>query len=429
MLRITKTGASQWMLRPENGALPQDGGKGVRMKKITVLMVGIGGYAQLYLDELLYQPKAEGFEIVGAVDPFPERSSLYEELKKRGIPVYASVEEFYEQHSAQLAIVVTPIHLHAKQSIYCMEHGSDVLCEKPLCAVPEEAERMMEARERTGRRLAVGYQWCHCEGILRLKQDVLNGVYGKIRRIRTIVLYPRDLAYYGRSYWPGKRQLPTGEWVLDSVASNATAHYLQNMLFLTGSRMDRSARPASMEAEVYRANPIEMFDTCAMRMRTDNDVELVYLVSHAVPMDALRQAQFVLEGELGTAAVSYEGEKQSLTGTLKDGTVIEYKAPDAEPVRKLYAMQEAILEDKPLPCVPETAMAHVECIYRLAESFPETPVFPEEYIEFNEEARQYTCRDLEKQLDQCWQDGKLPSEEGFGWAYRPHEIVFGTEEA
>ena len=220
---------------------PQEGGNEHKMKKVTLLMVGTGGYAGVYLKTLLHTPVGEQFEIAGAVDPYAGGSEYGRELMGKGVPVFDTVEEFYREHTARLAIIVTPIYLHARQAVTCMEHGSDVLCEKPMCASLQDAEDMIAVRSRTGRRLGIGFQWSFSEGIQAVKRDILDGVYGKVRRIRTIVCFPRDLEYFRRGTgWAGKRRLENGEPVLDSVASNAAAHYLHNMLFLTGEQPDRS---------------------------------------------------------------------------------------------------------------------------------------------------------------------------------------------
>ncbi len=349
------------------------------MQKITVLMIGTGGYAAVYLRELLHSPRAEQFQVTGAVDPYAAMSEYGRELSDLGVPIYDTVEEFYQAQAAELAIIATPIYLHAYQAQYCMEHGGHVLCEKPICATLEDAKAMMATRDKTGLKLAIGFQWSFSEAILKLKQDILSGLYGNIRQIRTIVYFPRNLDYYHRGTgWAGKRRLDTGEWLLDSVASNATAHYLHNMLFLTGDKIDRSAEPKTMEAEVYRANSIEMFDTCALRIRTVKEVELLFYATHAVPMEQGRMPEFVLEGENGTVTLGYENGQEIMAGCLKDGRNISYGKPDADELRKLYCMGEAIRENTPLPCVPETALPHLKCICALAESFPETPEFPAE---------------------------------------------------
>ena len=87
-------------------------------------MVGIGGFAEVYLRELLHNPRWKQLQIVGAVDPYAERSRFSRELSDRKVPIYQTVEEFYEKQKAELAIIVTPIYLHARQAEYCMEHGS-----------------------------------------------------------------------------------------------------------------------------------------------------------------------------------------------------------------------------------------------------------------------------------------------------------------
>lgn len=391
--------------------------------KISVLMVGTGGYANLYVKELLHGAGAGLFEIVGAVDPYADQSESGRELMCRGVPVYCTVEDFYKERTAQLAFIVTPIYLHAHQAQYCMERGSDVLCEKPICATLKDAKAMMEVRDRTGRRLAIGFQWSFSKSMIRLKQDIINGLYGKICRFRTIVYFPRNLNYYHRGTgWAGKRRLESGEWLLDSVASNAAAHYLHNMLFLTGNEIDQSAEPIQIEAEVYRANPIEMFDTCALRIRMADDAELLFYATHAVPQNQEREPEFIIEGEQGTVTLRYEEGKEIMTGHLTDGRSISYGAPSENNMYKLSCMAEAIWENASLPCIPETALPHLKCICALAESFPETSSFSDEFIHYDENACQYICEGLGEGLNQCWERGSLPYEEGIRWAQEPHVI-------
>lgn len=391
------------------------------MQPISLLMVGVGGYAGVYLKELFQNPRGSRFTVVGAVDPYASASPWYAELQARNIPIYDTVEAFYAEHTAQMAIVVTPIYLHAQQAEYCMAHGSDVLCEKPLCASLADAAAMIAARDRTGRKLAVGFQWSFSAAILALKQDILAGRFGKLRRLRTIVFFPRNLDYYHRgSGWAGKRYAKNGAPLLDSVTANATAHYLHNLLFLTGPQLDRAAQPAEFSAEIYRANPIEMFDTCAMRVRTPDGAELLYYATHAVPMNECYGPIFTVEGEAGTAAMGYDANgRETLTADFADGTHKDYGEPDADNIRKLHVFADAVANNAPLPCVAETALPHLELICALAQLYPETPVFPQADVAFSEEAKQYTVRGLGDALKRCYAEGKLPHELGLSWAQPP----------
>jgi hypothetical protein len=54
----------------------------------------------------------------------------------------------------------------------------------------------------------------------------MKGMLGRPKRLKTLVLWPRDFAYYNRNDWAGKKTDQNGRPVLDSVAHNATSHFL-----------------------------------------------------------------------------------------------------------------------------------------------------------------------------------------------------------
>ena len=148
------------------------------MEKVKILSVGIGGYAQGYLDALLKEENPN-FEIVGMVDVAPQNSAVYPRLVERGVKLYASMEAFYEEQTADLAIIVTPIHFHTTQILYALYHGSNVMCEKPLSGVSADEEILVKAMKETGKFVMIGYQWSHSDAILALKEDISAGVFGK----------------------------------------------------------------------------------------------------------------------------------------------------------------------------------------------------------------------------------------------------------
>ena len=376
---------------------------------VRLVMVGVGGYALTYLKKLLDPQCDLPVKLVGGVDPFAKNSPVYNELVAAGVPLYDTVEDFYREQEADLAIIATPIQLHAGQSIYCMEHGSDVLCEKPVCAVIDDVQRMIEARDRTGKRLAIGYQWSYSAAVQRLKQDVLSGRYGRPLRMKTIVLWPRDREYYRRgSGWAAHKKNARGEWILDSVAANATAHYLHNMLYVAGNQVDRSARVEKIKVETYRANQIEMFDTCAMRLRTAENTEMLYLVAHSIARSGARNPEFIYEFEKGT--VSCKADEHMMRGVLSDGTQLLYGDPNADQTRKMAWMIATMQEKTPVLCGPEAASEHTKCINKIEELIPETPFFPAEKIK--EDGELVYCEGLDAVLGRCYAEEKLPSELG-----------------
>ena len=119
------------------------------MKTVRILCVGIGGYANVGIGALL-EHYGEGYEIAGLVDPFPDGCRYLDALKAKGIPLYGSMEDFYREKSADLAILTTPIHLHTRGILLALSHGTNVLCEKPLSGDPDDAALINAAAEKAG---------------------------------------------------------------------------------------------------------------------------------------------------------------------------------------------------------------------------------------------------------------------------------------
>ena len=386
-------------------------------RNMDVVLVGIGGYGMLYVREMLSRAHLEGATLAGVVDPNPGACSRLEEIEARGIPVYDTLEAFYARHTADLAVISAPIQFHAALTEQALAYESHVLCEKPVAANLENVQRMIRARDAAGKLVSIGYQWSFSEAILALKQDILAGRFGHPRRMKTIVLWPRDWKYYSRG-WAGKKYDAAGQPVMDSVAANATAHYLHNLLYLLGDSLSHSAVPAMLEAEVYRANAIENYDTAAFRMRVGNDVTLLYLVSHAITPEAARDPEFELEFE--QALITYKAEQGAGAGhvraRLKSGETIDYGNPFAQEGRKLWLTLQAIRHGGVIPCGIEAAASHTACMDVVHGMFLDVPVFPEDWVVRDAERGITFVKGLAGQLNDCYEHWRLPSQNGAPWA-------------
>lgn len=324
--------------------------------QVSIVLVGIGGYANSYVNALLNQRGESDWCLVGVVDPLAEKAPRYAELKAMGLPFYDSLEMFYASgETADLAIICSPIQYHCQQACWAMKHGSHVLCEKPAAAVIDDALEMQFVSFKTHCFCAIGYQWSYSPQILALKKDILSKRYGAATRMRSLALWARNDAYYHRNNWAGAQKSADGEWILDSPVNNATAHYLHNMLFVLGSSLNRAARPITVQAELYRANPITNYDTAALRVFTEDYVELLFYTAHPVPL--VRGPEFIFEFERGV--VTYSSRTRRLTGRLNTGEVIEYGNPVQDVSCKLAAAIQAAKGDRSaIVCDINAAMMH-----------------------------------------------------------------------
>lgn len=388
-------------------------------KCISILLVGIGGYGQGYVEEILKYEGEKIFEVVGVVDPFPQNCKYIEKIKELNIPIYSTIEEFYAVSKADLAVISSPIQYHCSQVCTALANGSNVLCEKPISATVQEARAMMDAQKKYGKIVAIGYQWSHSNEILALKHDIQNGLFGKPLRFKTMVLWPRDHKYFSRG-WAAKKMDKDGRWILDSVANNATAHYLHNMFYLLGDKTDSSALPVNVTAELYRANDIENYDTAAVRTMTDKGVELLFLATHAV----IELKDPIFQFEFENAVVTYDGNQGRFSGikaVFKDGSVKEYGKPDGSR-KKLWMAIDSVREGKPVVCGLEAAYSHTLCINGMQDSMPDIQDFPQEYIRYDD-VRQITwVEGLAEVMKECFKEWKLPSELNVPWAKAGREI-------
>lgn len=389
---------------------------------LDVVMVGIGGYGNANLKPLLSDAIQIPFRIVGAVDPNPSRCNHLQQLQARNIPIFATLEEFFAQSRADLAILSTPIHLHAPQTRYAVTHGAHVLCEKPLCATTDQWRQMTQARDGANRHVAIGYQWSFSQAIQALKADILAGHFGQPRRMRTIVLWPRGEDYYSRNDWAGMKRNRRGDWVLDSPVNNACAHYLHNMLYLLGDRVDRSAVPTHVSAELYRAQAIDNYDTAALRCRTESGVEVLFIVSHSIAKAC--EPRFSLEFEKAT--IEYDGgADHSIVARFADGTVRNYGRPDGPSDQKIHATMDAILKGQPSLCGIEAASAHLRTMWAAQFSTPQIVEFPQDLRRFEGESgrRRTWVADLDTALHRCYDEWRLPAELGIAWAKPGVEVL------
>jgi predicted dehydrogenase len=384
--------------------------------KTSLLLVGIGGYGNSYVSALLDSIHHQNlFSITGAVDPNPAACERLGELKSRGVQIHPSLESFYSAGQADMAVICSPLHLHADQTCFALEHGSHILCEKPLCATPDQAKQMAAAQKQAKKHVGIGYQWSYSRAIQQLKADILAGTLGKPIRLRTLSLWPRDEAYYLRNRWAGRKRDANGTWILDSPVNNACAHHLHNMLYILGDKPGSSVVPQSLVAELYRGHAIENYDTAAVRAITRDGVQILFIVSHVI--DWTTGPDFQFEFERATVEFA-DGEDAVISARFRDGTIKNYGSPQEERMQKLWWTIEAIHRSEESLCGIDAASAHTRCVWAIQQSMPEITQFDPATIDATGPAghRKIAVRGLAAALRDSYDRWKLPSELGLPWA-------------
>jgi len=387
---------------------------GMENKPVSVVMLGISSYGFYYLSTLLKEFQPGTIELRAVVSRSPGKSDLYSELKRLGVQTFPTLSAFYDSgNSAELVIISSPLHYHVPQSCEALGHGSHVLCEKPIGATVQEAEQLIQSRDKNDRWVMIGYQWSFSQAIQSLKRDVLKGEFGKPIRMKSLCFWPRDDAYYRRNNWAGRKKDDEGNWILDSPANNAMAHFLHNMFYVLGDKIDTSAVPAEVTAELYRAYEIENFDSVACRALTERGVEFLFYASHTIPQDKGPMFSFEFE----KATVSYGEFSDSIIVKDYQGIEKNYGSPETDhQFRKLFEAVTAVREPKLILCGPEAALSQTLCVNGMQESVLDAEKFPGSMIQEDKRRKKRWVKGLAEALYDCYQKGILPSEANYPWA-------------
>lgn len=339
---------------------------------MKILLVGAGGFGFRYVKMLLENTDPE-IVFEGIVEAFS--CAMEEEIKAAGVPVYKTLDEFYEKHTADLAIICTPAFMHKEHSIYCVRHGAYVLCEKPAAPTVADCEEMMAAEKETGKFIAIGYQRCFSQAENNLKKDILAGLFGKPISCASQLCAPRDFAYYTRGGgYAGNVMTKDGKMILDSPIANAFAHHLQEMMFQMGKTRDTVANVKILEAQCLRANDITNFDTACVKLLTEDGVCIYFAGSHATEGRTPFDLTYVFENATVTS------QQGCLVAVFRDGTEKNYGRAEVAAVEEKFSRCVEAVKNGTVPvCTVKTATPMVRLCEDLYRTIP-VENFPEETI-------------------------------------------------
>lgn len=161
---------------------------------VKIGIIGCGGIANgKHMPSL---KKIKNVQMVAFCDIIEERAvKAAEEYGVEGAKVYTDYKELLKDSDIEVVHVCTPNRSHAFISIDAMEAGKHVMCEKPMAKTYKEAKEMLDASERTGMKLTIGYQSRWRADSLYLKKMCEDGELGEI--------------YYGKAIALRRRAVPT----------------------------------------------------------------------------------------------------------------------------------------------------------------------------------------------------------------------------
>lgn len=152
-------------------------------KKIKVGIIGTGWIAEAHVANYLRCPDVE---IVAAADLVPGKAEKFcKDNNIEGIRLYPDHKSMIDAEELDAVSVCTYNRTHAECTIYALEHGVNVLLEKPMCVTLEEAVEICRAEKKSGKILSIGFQPRFDENMKMVKKIVESGELGDVYYIQT----------------------------------------------------------------------------------------------------------------------------------------------------------------------------------------------------------------------------------------------------
>lgn len=152
-------------------------------KKIKVGIIGTGWIAEAHVANYLRCPDVE---IVAAADLVPGKAEKFCKANGiDGIRLYPDHKSMIDAEELDAVSVCTYNRTHAECTIYALEHGVNILLEKPMCVTLDEAVEICRAEKKSGKILSIGFQPRFDENMKMVKKIVESGELGDVYYIQT----------------------------------------------------------------------------------------------------------------------------------------------------------------------------------------------------------------------------------------------------
>jgi predicted dehydrogenase len=193
-------------------------------RKARFAVVGCGGIS---FSHFIGIERAEEAELVAVCDANEKRAEEYG--VKYNVKAYTDYGKLLADPDVDVVCLCTPSGMHAEQTISAAEAGKHIVCEKPMAIKLSDADRMVEACEVMGIKLATIFPRRMSPASRFVKKLLDDGKLGKLSLCSGYVKFYRDQKYYDSAGW-------RGTWAMDGGGAmmNQGIHTIDLLQWLAG---------------------------------------------------------------------------------------------------------------------------------------------------------------------------------------------------
>ena len=250
-------------------------------------LVGCGRIAKRHSD-LLGRAQIEGAALGAVCDTRYERAKAMGDAF--GVPAFDNLHDMMQKCALDAVSVLTPSGMHAENVLALAPYGKDIVVEKPMALKLEDADTMIRACEKHGSRLFVVKQNRFNVPVVKLRDALDAGRFGKLFLGTVRVRWCRKPSYYQADSW-------RGTWELDGgVLTNQASHHIDLLEWMMGDIESVFAKSITALA------PVETEDTAIATLKFKSGaLGLIEATTAARPKDL--EGSISVLGEHGTVEI------------------------------------------------------------------------------------------------------------------------------
>ena len=249
-------------------------------KKLGIALVGLGNYSTNKLAPAFEHTKY--CHLAGIVTGTPSKATEW--MDKHNIPKanvynYENFDQIADNPDIDIVYVVLPNSMHGDYVIKAAQAGKHVICEKPFDISVKKAAAAVEACEKAGVKLQIGYRCQYDPYHLELMRVGREKVMGDIKMVRAAMSF---FGVNGSNWRFTDRELAGGGALMDV-----------GVYAIQGARYSTGMEPVSVSANSFRTytNKMDgMEEAILFTLKFPGDISASLSASYAARADFIEIA-------------------------------------------------------------------------------------------------------------------------------------------
>ena len=329
-------------------------------RPINFGILGLGSISNIHARAIR---ETKGAKLAGVMSSNTSRANEF--FKLYGCQTFNQVEHFLASPDIDVVVIGTPSSTHADMGIRAAQAGKHVVVEKPIDISLDKADALIQTCQSQNVSCTVISQHRFDDAVVKLKEAVKLGKFGKLYYGSCYTKWYRSSEYYSSSNWKGTYQYDGG-----GVLINQSIHYIDLLRYIMGDVQEVYGNCATLHHQ------IEVEDVAVANLKFKNGA-LGMIQGSTLTFPGL-YAGLEIYGEKGTVVIkddhidywNLDGVSISPTegGEVKTGASIPENISHTSHRKQFENIVHSIINNQPSMVTGEDGRATLELVLAIYES-------------------------------------------------------------